>query len=53
MSSCCFQRYVKGLMVHMTTYLVELSNKNDLKNVVQQPDIIMSVRISKFKCRIL
>ncbi|XWS58409.1 hypothetical protein CRYUN_Cryun08bG0031600 [Craigia yunnanensis] len=36
-------QYVKGLMVHMTTYLVELSNKKDLKSVAQQPDIIMSV----------
>ncbi|OMO96138.1 Armadillo-type [Corchorus olitorius] len=36
-------QFVRSLMVHMTTYLVELSNKNDLKNVAQQPDIIMSV----------
>ncbi|XVF06407.1 hypothetical protein REPUB_Repub06bG0046100 [Reevesia pubescens] len=36
-------QYVKSLMVHMTTYLVELSNKSDLKSVAQQPDIIMSV----------
>lgn len=36
-------QYVRGLMVHMTTYLVELSNKNDLKSVSQQPDVIMSV----------
>ncbi|XVE62729.1 hypothetical protein DITRI_Ditri06bG0142700 [Diplodiscus trichospermus] len=36
-------QYVKGLMVHMTSYLVELSNKKDLKSVAQQPDIIMSV----------
>ncbi|XP_022746625.1 exportin-4-like isoform X2 [Durio zibethinus] len=36
-------QYVQGLMVHMTTYLVELSNKKDLKSVAQQPDIIMSV----------
>ncbi|XP_022719062.1 exportin-4-like isoform X4 [Durio zibethinus] len=36
-------QYVRGLMVHMTTYLVELSNKKNLKSVAQQPDIIMSV----------
>ncbi|XVF57114.1 hypothetical protein PTKIN_Ptkin06aG0177700 [Pterospermum kingtungense] len=42
-SSEASNQYVKGLMVHMTTYLVDLSNKNDLKNVAQRPDIIMSV----------
>nr|KJB26593.1 hypothetical protein B456_004G249100 [Gossypium raimondii] len=36
-------QYVKGLMGHMTTYLVELSNRSDLKSVAHQPDIIMSV----------
>ncbi|XWS64759.1 hypothetical protein CRYUN_Cryun05aG0031000 [Craigia yunnanensis] len=36
-------QYVRGLMLHMTTYLVELSNKNDLKSVAQRPDIIMLV----------
>ncbi|KAK9043523.1 hypothetical protein V6N11_071861 [Hibiscus sabdariffa] len=36
-------QYVKGLMAHMTTYLVELSNRSDLKSVAHQPDIIMSV----------
>ncbi|KAE8667511.1 putative pentatricopeptide repeat-containing protein [Hibiscus syriacus] len=36
-------QYVRGLMVHMTTYLVELSSRSDLKSVAHQPDIIMSV----------
>ncbi|KAE8711629.1 RNA-binding protein 42-like [Hibiscus syriacus] len=36
-------QYVKGLTVHMTTYLVELSSRSDLKSVAHQPDIIMSV----------
>ncbi|KAK0602071.1 hypothetical protein LWI29_030074 [Acer saccharum] len=36
-------QYVRDLMAHVTTYLVELSNKKDLKNVAQQPDIIQSV----------
>ncbi|GAV82986.1 LOW QUALITY PROTEIN: JmjC domain-containing protein/JmjN domain-containing protein/zf-C5HC2 domain-containing protein/FYRN domain-containing protein/FYRC domain-containing protein/CRM1_C domain-containing protein [Cephalotus follicularis] len=36
-------QYVRDLMGHMTAYLVELSNKSDLKSVAQQPDIILSV----------
>ncbi|RVX05610.1 hypothetical protein CK203_027318 [Vitis vinifera] len=35
--------YVRDLTSHMTAYLVEMSNKNDLKNFSQQPDIILSV----------
>lgn len=38
-------QYVRNLMGHMTKYLVELSNKRDLKNVAQQPDIILQVSI--------
>ncbi|KAK6911324.1 Exportin-1, C-terminal [Dillenia turbinata] len=36
-------QYVRDLMGHMTNYLVELSSKNDLKIVAQQPDVILSV----------
>uniref|UniRef100_A0A7N2L6Y9 Exportin-4 n=1 Tax=Quercus lobata TaxID=97700 RepID=A0A7N2L6Y9_QUELO len=36
-------QYVRGLMGHMATYLGELSSKNDLKSVAQQPDIILLV----------
>lgn len=36
-------QYVRDLTSHMTAYLVEMSNKNDLKNFSQQPDIILSV----------
>jgi hypothetical protein len=32
-------------MRHMATYLGELSSKNDLKSVAQQPDIILLVRM--------
>lgn len=35
--------YVRDLMSPMTTYLLEISSKNDLKNVAQQPDVILSV----------
>lgn len=31
-------------MAHMTSSLVDLSNNSDLKNLAQQPDIIMLVR---------
>jgi|APAra0007618328_1042625.scaffolds.fasta_scaffold10192_1 hypothetical protein len=31
-------------MAHMTSSLVDLSNSSDLKNLAQQPDIIMLVR---------
>ncbi|CAH9110170.1 unnamed protein product [Cuscuta epithymum] len=36
-------QYVKYLTSHMTTYLIELSGRNDLKSVAQQPDIILLV----------
>ncbi|PON54527.1 Armadillo-type fold containing protein [Trema orientale] len=36
-------QYVRDLMGHMTTYLVELSRRNDFKSVAEQPDIILSV----------
>lgn len=31
-------------MGYMTSYLVEMSGKNDIKNVAQQPDVMLSVR---------
>ncbi|XP_030472181.1 uncharacterized protein LOC115690086 isoform X2 [Syzygium oleosum] len=36
-------QYVRNLMGHMTTHLVEISSKNDFKRVAEQPDIILSV----------
>ncbi|KAK9292418.1 hypothetical protein L1049_020388 [Liquidambar formosana] len=36
-------QYVRNLMGQMTAYLVEICSKNDLKNVSQQPDVILSV----------
>ncbi|KAI6668630.1 hypothetical protein NL676_010797 [Syzygium grande] len=36
-------RYVRNLMGHITTHLVEISAKNDLKRVAEQPDIILSL----------
>ncbi|XP_051116281.1 uncharacterized protein LOC127241331 isoform X2 [Andrographis paniculata] len=36
-------QYMGSLTSHMTTYLVELSSKNDLKVIAQQPDIIFLV----------
>ncbi|CAI9091488.1 OLC1v1026537C1 [Oldenlandia corymbosa var. corymbosa] len=35
--------FIRNLTNHMTTYLLQLSGRNDLKNVAQQPDIIMLV----------
>lgn len=36
-------QYVRDLTSHMTNYLVEISGRSDLKNVAQQPDIILGV----------
>ncbi|KAL8533351.1 hypothetical protein ACS0TY_009659 [Phlomoides rotata] len=36
-------QYIKSLTSHMTTSLVELSSKNDLKSIAQQPDVILLV----------
>ncbi|GMP21962.1 hypothetical protein CsSME_00000164 [Camellia sinensis var. sinensis] len=36
-------QYVRDLMGYMTSYLVEMSGKSDLKNVAQQPDVMLSV----------
>lgn len=36
-------QYVRDLMCHMAKYLMELSRKNDLKSIAQQPDVILSV----------
>lgn len=36
-------QYVRDLMNHMTSYLLDLSGKHDLKNVSQQPETIMVV----------
>ncbi|PQM39642.1 exportin-4 isoform X1 [Prunus yedoensis var. nudiflora] len=35
--------YVRDLMGHMATYLVEMSSKSDFKSIAQQPDIILPV----------
>ncbi|XP_077228967.1 exportin-4 protein isoform X3 [Tasmannia lanceolata] len=35
--------YVRDLMGHMTSYFVDISTKNDLKAIYQQPDTIVSV----------
>ncbi|KAL6501830.1 hypothetical protein OROGR_026963 [Orobanche gracilis] len=35
--------YIRSLTNHMTAYLVELSTKNDLKSIAQQPDVILLV----------
>ncbi|EOA32553.1 hypothetical protein CARUB_v10015843mg [Capsella rubella] len=42
-SSDASNQYVKDLMAHMTSSLVDLSNNSDLKNLAQRPDIIMLV----------
>ncbi|KAM7262360.1 hypothetical protein ACFE04_021437 [Oxalis oulophora] len=44
-------QYVRNLMGHMTTYLVELSNKPDLKSVIQHLDIIQSANCLLDKIR--
>ncbi|XP_021888651.1 exportin-4 isoform X1 [Carica papaya] len=36
-------QYVRSLLGPMTTYLVELSKKNNLKSAAQQPDVILLV----------
>lgn len=36
-------QYVRDLTSHMTSYIVELSGKNNLRNIAQQPDIIWLV----------
>lgn len=36
-------QYVRDLTSHMTNYLVEISGRSDLKNVAQQPDVILGV----------
>lgn len=36
-------QYVRGVMNHMTAYIVDLSGKYDLKNVSQLPETIMMV----------
>ncbi|KAI3470688.1 hypothetical protein Pfo_027351 [Paulownia fortunei] len=42
-TSAASNQYIKSLTSHMTAYLVELSSKNDLKTIAQQPDIILLV----------
>lgn len=37
----------------MTAYLVELSGKNDLKNVAEQPDIILLVGNNSLQYKIV
>ncbi|MED6185123.1 hypothetical protein PIB30_053962 [Stylosanthes scabra] len=36
-------QYVRNLMGHIATYIVELSNKSNFKSIAQQPDILLSV----------
>ncbi|XP_058101583.1 uncharacterized protein LOC131245863 isoform X3 [Magnolia sinica] len=36
-------QYVRDLMGQMTVYLIDISTKNDLKAVAQQPDVILLV----------
>ncbi|XP_073222113.1 uncharacterized protein [Cicer arietinum] len=36
-------QYVRNLMGHIATYIVEMSSKSDFKNIAQQPDILLSV----------
>ncbi|KAG7575937.1 Peptidase C19 ubiquitin carboxyl-terminal hydrolase [Arabidopsis thaliana x Arabidopsis arenosa] len=49
-SSDASNQYVKDLMAHMTSSLVDLSNNSDLKNLAQQPDIIMLSKVAMIKC---
>ncbi|KAL6989065.1 hypothetical protein U1Q18_014817 [Sarracenia purpurea var. burkii] len=36
-------QYVRSLVGYMTAYLVEISSKNNLKNIAQQPDVMLLV----------
>ncbi|RYR02507.1 hypothetical protein Ahy_B06g081302 isoform B [Arachis hypogaea] len=36
-------RYVRNLMGHIATYIVEMSSKSNFKSIAQQPDILLSV----------
>ncbi|KAK2419303.1 exportin-4 protein [Trifolium repens] len=36
-------QYVRNLMGHIATYIVEISSKSNLKNIAQQPDVLLSV----------
>ncbi|XP_028770687.1 LOW QUALITY PROTEIN: exportin-4 [Neltuma alba] len=51
MSSEASNQYVRNLMGHIATYLVELSSKSDFKSIAQQPDIILSVSCSLERLR--
>ncbi|KAK4273593.1 hypothetical protein QN277_021966 [Acacia crassicarpa] len=51
MSSDASNQYVRNLMGHIATYLVELSSKSDFKSIAQQPDIILSVSCSLERLR--
>ncbi|KAG2272852.1 hypothetical protein Bca52824_067407 [Brassica carinata] len=48
-SSDASNQYVKDLMAHMTSSLVDLANNSDLKNLAQQPDIIMLLCIRELR----
>lgn len=37
------ERYVRDLVGPMTSYLVEISDKGDLKSIASLPDVILSV----------
>lgn len=50
---CSYIRYVRNLMGHIATYIVEMSSKSNFKSISQQPDILLSVRacaIISFSC---
>ncbi|XP_029154631.1 uncharacterized protein [Arachis hypogaea] len=36
-------QYVRNLMGHIATYIVEMSSKSNFKSIAQQPDILLSV----------
>ncbi|XP_027349601.1 exportin-4 isoform X6 [Abrus precatorius] len=36
-------QYVRNLMGHIATYIVDMSSKSNFKSIAQQPDIILSV----------
>ena len=38
-----FIRYVRDLMGHTTTHLVEMASRKDLASIAQQPDVMMMV----------
>lgn len=37
------ERYVRDIVAPMTSYLVGISNKGDLKSIASVPDVMLSV----------